>query len=141
VRGATKIYRRECWAGIGGLEHAPGWDIIDEVKANMLGWRTESLADLPVVHHRLTGTAESKWRDAVKNGKAYHFAGYHPLFMAVKCIYRAASKPYIILSLGMAYGFIVAYLKGVPRVSDRALIKYLRREQLRRLCGAETIWK
>ena len=42
VRGATKIYRRACWEAIGGLWRAPGWDTIDEVKANMLGWKTYS---------------------------------------------------------------------------------------------------
>ena len=26
VRGATKIYRRACWDGLGGLLQAPGWD-------------------------------------------------------------------------------------------------------------------
>ncbi len=41
VRGATKIYRRVCWEAIGGFWPAPGWDTIDEVKANMLGWSTK----------------------------------------------------------------------------------------------------
>jgi glycosyltransferase involved in cell wall biosynthesis len=141
VRGATKIYRRGCWRDIGGLERAPGWDIIDEVKANMMGWATESFTDLRVIHHRPTGTAESSWRDAVKNGKGYYFAGYHPLFMAVRCAYRAAHRPYIVGSLGMAYGFVSAFLTRMPQVRNRPLIKYLRRQQLRRLLGAETIWK
>jgi len=40
VRGATKIYRKVCWDAIGGLIKAPGWDAVDEVKANMLGWHS-----------------------------------------------------------------------------------------------------
>ena len=43
VRGATKIYRKECWVAIGGLQRAPGWDTIDELKANMMGWVTLKL--------------------------------------------------------------------------------------------------
>lgn len=141
VRGATKIYRRECWEQIGGLQTAPGWDTIDEVKANMLGWTTETLAALRVIHYRITGTAESKWRDMVKNGRADYFSGYHPLFMAAKCLYRAASRPYLTGAVGMAYGFFSAYIKGLPQVPDRPLIRYLRQQQLRRLLGAETMWK
>lgn len=141
VRGATKIYRRECWEQIGGLRRAPGWDTIDEVKANMLGWTTETLAALQVIHHRFTGTAESKWRDMVKNGRADYFSGYHPLFMAAKCLYRAASKPYFTGALGMAYGFLSAYFRGLPQVPDPPLIRYLRQQQLRRLLGTESIWK
>ena len=30
VRGATKIYKKDCWDAIGGLLHAPGWDTLDE---------------------------------------------------------------------------------------------------------------
>ena len=61
VRGATKIYRRVCWEAIGGFWPAPGWDTIDEVKANMLGWGTRSFDELHLVHHRLTGSADGPW--------------------------------------------------------------------------------
>lgn len=141
VRGATKIYRSDCWAEIGGLWPAPGWDIIDEVKAHMLGWATASFDDIPVIHHRLTGTAESKWRDQIKGGRACYIAGYHPLFMVARCIYRLASKPYVVGTIGMAYGFISGYWTRTKQVDDPTLIRYLRREQLRRLCGSDTIWK
>jgi poly-beta-1,6-N-acetyl-D-glucosamine synthase len=141
VRGATKIYRRACWEQIGGLQPAPGWDTIDEVKANMLGWTTETFPELPVLHYRFTGTAESKWRDMVKNGRADYFSGYHPLFMAAKCVYRIAARPYFAGALGLAYGFLSAYLKRLPQVPDRELIGYLRQQQLRKLRGAATIWK
>jgi poly-beta-1,6-N-acetyl-D-glucosamine synthase len=141
VRGATKIYRRECWEQIGGLQSAPGWDTIDEVKANMLGWTTKTLSELQVIHYRFTGTAESKWRDMVKNGRADYFSGYHPLFMAVKCVYRMAARPYFSGALGLAYGFLSAYLKRLPQVPDRELIGYLRQQQMRKLWGAATIWK
>jgi len=141
VRGATKLYRRECWEAIGGLVTQPGWDIVDETKANMLGWKSESFADLRAIHHRFTGTAESKWMDQVKNGRAYYVAGYHPLFMAAKCVFRLTARPYVTGALGMAYGFLSSYVKRSPQVGDRTLIQYVRRQQLRRLWGAETIWK
>ncbi len=141
VRGATKIYKRNCWAAIGGLWPGPGWDTIDEVKANMLGWLTESFTDVHVLHHRFTGTAESRWRDMVKNGKADYVAGYHPLFMIAKCVRRLVQKPYVIASIGMAFGFLAGYFQGIPQVSDRAMIEYLRRQQLGRLFGGETIWR
>jgi glycosyltransferase involved in cell wall biosynthesis len=140
VRGATKVYRRECWEQIEGLVTAPGWDIVDETRASMLGWTTTSFDDLQLIHHRVTGTAESKWRDQIKNGRAYYVAGYHPLFMAAKCIYRLTSKPYVLGSTAMAAGFISGYISGLPRASDQ-LIRFVRRQQLLRLCGGSTIWK
>lgn len=141
VRGATKVYRRACWEAIGGLTKAPGWDIVDEVKASMLDWRTETFKDLLLHHHRVTGTAESPWRDAVKNGRACYFAGYHPVFMAARCVFRLARKPYLLGSLGGAWGFLRGYLECAPHVDDPELIRYLRRAQMARLWGRETIWR
>src|ERR1700685_310676 len=141
VRGATKIYRRACWEGIGGLVQAPGWDSIDEVKANMLGWKSYSFDGLRVVHHRLTGSAEGVVRDSMKHGVACYVSGYHPLFVAASCFYRLIQRPYLVGSVAMCFGFLKGYFTGMPRVDDPPLIKYLRTQQLRRLCGLETIWK
>jgi hypothetical protein len=141
VRGATKIYRKACWEDIGGFWPAPGWDTLDEVKANMKGWTTRSFPDLHLQHHRPTGAADGSWRNLVKNGKSDYISGYHPLFMFAKCVRRLVQLPYITGSVGLAYGFISAYLKRVPQVDDPQLIKYLRREQLARLRGGQTIWQ
>jgi len=141
VRGATKIYRRECWDAIGGFWPAPGWDTLDEVKAQMLGWSTRTLPDLQVLHHRPTGKDDGTWGSGFKNGRANYICGYHPLFMVLKCGRRVAMKPYLIQSLSLFCGFISGYLKRIPQVDDRATIKYLRRQQLARLMGRETIWQ
>jgi poly-beta-1,6-N-acetyl-D-glucosamine synthase len=141
VRGATKIYRRACWEAIGGLLKAPGWDSIDEVKANMLGWRSYSFEELRVVHHRFTGSADGLLRDRVKHGVACYVSVYHPLFVAASCFYRLRQQPYVIGSAAICYGFLKAYFTHIPRVDDPQMIKYLRAQQLRRLCGLETIWK
>ena len=141
VRGATKIYRRACWEAIGGLFQAPGWDTIDEVKANMLGWKSHSFSDLHVIHHRLTGTAEGLLRDRIKHGLACYVSGYHPLFLAASCVSRLIRKPYIAGSAAIGYGFLKGYWTRAPRVNDTQLIRYLRTQQLRRLCGQDTIWR
>ena len=141
VRGATKIYRRECWEAIGGFWPAPGWDTLDEVKANMLGWTTRSFPDLHLQHHRYTGAADGVWGGLVKNGRANYICGYHPLFMLAKCFSRLPRKPYVIGSLALFYGFISGYFKRVPQVTDHQTIGFLRRQQIGRLCGRETIWR
>ncbi len=141
VRGATKIYRKACWEAIGRLWTAAGWDTIDEVKANMLGWQTRTFEDLRVLHHRPTGAADGKMRDRVKHGMACYVSGYHPLFVAASCMYRLVQKPYVIGSAAICYGYLKGYLMHMPRVNDSHLIDYLRVQQLRRLCGLDTIWK
>lgn len=141
VRGATKIYRRGCWEAIGGLWPAPGWDTIDEVKANMLGWTTRSFGALHLIHHRLTGSADGRWGGLIKNGRANYISGYHPLFIMAKCAVWVARKGDIRSSLALLYGFVSGYLKKIPRVNDPVLIAYMRQQQLNRLLGRNTIWK
>jgi len=141
VRGATKIYRRACWDAIGGLLKVPGWDTVDEAKANMLGWKTRAFQDLKVLHHRPTGAADGAWKNSVKDGRADYISGYHPLFMFLKCVKRLVQEPYLVGSCGLLYGFIGGYLKGTPQVDDRALIHYVRTQQLRRLLLLDSIWK
>lgn len=141
VRGATKIYRRDCWNGIGGLLTAPGWDTLDEMKANSLGWTTRSFPNLHLVHQRVTGAADGLWPTLVKYGRANYICGYHPLFMTGKCIARLAKRPYVVGSIGLMYGFISGYLLNVPQVDDHAAVKYLRHQQINRLFGGETMWK
>ncbi len=141
VRGATKIYRRQCWNEIGGLWPAPGWDTIDEVKANMLGWKTYAFTDLLLVHHRFTGSEEGLLRDRIKHGVACYISGYQPLFVLASCVKRLAQKPYVLGSGALLYGFLKGYLSRPPRVEDRSYIRYIRSQQMRRLCGMQTIWK
>jgi glycosyltransferase involved in cell wall biosynthesis len=141
VRGATKIYRRACWEAIGGLWPAPGWDTIDEVKANQLGWKTYAFANLQLYHYRVTGSADGLLRDRQKHGLVCYISGYHPLFVAASCLRRIAQKPYMLGAGAMLYGYLKAYLTHTPRMNDPSYVAYIRSQQLRRLCGMQTIWK
>jgi poly-beta-1,6-N-acetyl-D-glucosamine synthase len=141
VRGATKIYRSACWKMIGGLWPATGWDTIDEVKANMLGWKTYSFSDLHLHHHRVTGTADGLVRDRMKHGQICYVSGYHPLFVLASCLYRVAQKPYLIGSMAVLYGYLKANLTHPPRVEDPSYVTYIRAQQVRRLFGMQTIWR
>jgi len=140
VRGATKIYRHTCWDAIGGLIPAPGWDTIDELKANMLGWSTRSFPDVPLCHHRHTGTVDGTWKNLVKFGLANYVTAYHPLFMAAKCTQRMLRPPYLVGAVALAYGFGKGYVSRRTRIVDKALISYIRRQQMNRLFHRPSIW-
>lgn len=141
VRGATKIYRAACWRDIDHLIVAPGWDTLDEVKANMHGWHTESFDDLRCVQLKTTGSADGAWKNSVKNGLANYIAGYHPLFMLMKCVRRITQFPWVISSIGYGWGFCSGYLKKIPKVDEPDLIRYLRKEQVKKLMLKKSIWE
>jgi glycosyltransferase involved in cell wall biosynthesis len=140
VRGATKIYRRSCWEKICPLVKAPGWDTIDEIKANYYNWTTRTFPDLELIQHKFTGGADGKWRNWFKNGRANYITGYHPAFMLAKCIKRAFGKTIIVESLALFAGFISGYLKGIPQALDEDTRNYLRRQQIQRLLMKHSIY-
>lgn len=140
VRGATKIYRRACWEQISPLVKAPGWDTIDEVKANMLGWTTRTFQDVKLVQHKKTGSADGAWRNWIKNGLANYVTGYHPVFMLLKCCKRLFQPPYIVGAAGLLTGYLSGYIYRIDQTPDRALIGYVRRQQLRKLLGQTSFW-
>ena len=141
IRGAAKMYSKECWTALKGMYAINGWDTLDEVKANMLGWKTRTFTNLKIIQLRPTGRAVGGWKNAVKNGLGAYTAGYHPLYMTLKCVRRLFHKPYLIESAGLLYGFLKGYLTRKPRVDDTSLIRYLRRQQINRLLLRPTIWK
>jgi len=140
VRGATKIYRRGCWEQIGGMLRGAGWDTLDEVKANMLGWSTRTFSNLKVAHHRATGSANGVWQNAVKVGAWSYISGYHPLYVLARCGRWSLEKPYIVGAVGLFYGYFNGYFRRTPR-ADKQLIRYVRSQQVRRLSFRPTIWK
>ncbi len=139
VRGATKIYRRECWKAIGELIQAPGWDTLDEIKANMSGWKTGTFGGLKLHQHRQTGAADGRWKNWVKNGLANYIAGYHPVFMLAKCVRRAIRTHSVTVTAGLGWGFLTGYLKRMPQAEPK-LVRYVRREQVKRLLLKPSLW-
>jgi biofilm PGA synthesis N-glycosyltransferase PgaC len=139
VRGPMKIYRRQCFEDIGGLIQAPGWDTVDQLTANMLGWKTRTFPDIALIHHRPTGGAYGSWNDWVKNGLANYITGYQPVFMACKCLRRALRRPHL-AGLALWVGFMKGYFRHIPQVGNPDMIRYVRNQQIRALLFRKSLW-
>ena len=140
VRGATKIYQRRCWESIGGLIAAPGWDSLDELKANQLGWETKTFKNLMLIHYRYTGAADGVLNNLIKFGLANYIAGYSPIFMVAKCFKHLYYKPLFIGALALFFGFVKGYIGKTKKINDPGLIEFVRKQQKRCLMGKESIW-
>ena len=140
VRGAVKMYRQACWKHIGGLLPLPGWDTVDELMANLLGWHTRTFVELKVEQLKGTGSADGRWRNGMKNGLANYVACYHPLFMLAKCISRALRYPWLIGGLALGWGYLSGYLHRWPREDNPAFRRYVRQQQWNYLRGRPSLW-
>ena len=131
--GATKVYRRECFADIGGLVPNMGWDGIDEVKARMQGWEAWPLRELIVTHHRPEGAASGLLASGVERGKGSYFMGYHPVFMMARVLRRILRPRFFTDGIGMFVGYFSSLARHDERIADPQFIRFLRQQQLRKL--------
>jgi cellulose synthase/poly-beta-1,6-N-acetylglucosamine synthase-like glycosyltransferase len=139
VWGAARAYRRECLEDVRPLEQRMGWDGIDEMKANVRGWRTATLPELTFRHHRPEGG-----RDRIRSatwalrGAQARYMGYRPTYLVLRAVHHMPRDPAALL---MIWGFFAAGARREPTCADEEARSYLRDHQrLRNLKarGAET---
>jgi len=136
---AIQVFRRDCFAEIGGfipLRYG-GEDTCACAMARMHGWKTWSFPDIKVVHRRPTGTgnARSVLHARYVNGLGEYGMASHPLFVFFKCLRRCVrEQPYGLSGIARACGFIAGYAKREPRLLPAEVRRFVRREQLARIC-------
>ncbi|MGD0792496.1 MAG: glycosyltransferase family A protein [Terriglobales bacterium] len=133
VRGAVKMYRRQCFEQIGGLATQIGWDTIDEVYAWTKGWKTRSFFQYRVSHRRPTGFGLCTSRIYFERGKAEYFSWSSPLFVLIKTAKIALGEIAPLKALRFLAGFICGYLAQERRIQDPLFVKTRRDQQRHRL--------
>ena len=127
VWGATRAYRWECLQQVLPLEERLGWDGIDEFKAKALGWKTETLKDLPFRHHRREGERDGgQFRARAAQGRSARYMGYRPWYLVLRALHNARRDR---AALGLVWGYAAAALSRDGRMPDPAARAYLRRQQ------------
>jgi poly-beta-1,6-N-acetyl-D-glucosamine synthase len=133
VRGAGRVYRKECWQDIGGVINNLGWDVVDEYKARMLGWETFSFEKIKMIHYVKTFTKGGLYQGFMRSGRMEYLVGTHPLFFLIKVVGKIRIKPIMFGRLALLLGYLISFLKDENRVAEPKLVLYLRKEQLKRL--------
>jgi glycosyltransferase involved in cell wall biosynthesis len=128
VRGALKLYSRECFEAIGGIHEMLGWDGIDEVLARMAGYETRSLPDLVARHHRPLASAQGRLRGHMRTGRCMYIEGYPPMWITARSIKTATSRPYVASGLAHLAGYMHAAVRRVPRFDTDGYRQHLHRE-------------
>jgi hypothetical protein len=126
--GASKVVRAKCFDEIGGFTLGRGWDTIDEIRAQMAGWKTQQFQDIAFRHLKREGSAAGSLRTNMMWGEIYYLTGGGIGFFVLKCIYRSLrGRPFGIAGLFMLVGFVRFVLRGAQRmVSDKERIFYRR---------------
>jgi len=138
VRGPVQMFRRACFQDIGGYLPLPhgGIDCVAEIMARMHGWNVRTFPELTAFHHRTTGTeTQGYMRARFKLGLQNYATGYHPLFMLARTFARVAERPYMAGAAALLAGYVSGALRREPRQVPPDVVRFLRREQMKRLFG------
>ncbi len=139
--GPSKIYSRECFQAIGGIEGEQGWDTVDEMRALMLGFETRGFRHVRTYHHRPMQSASGNWRGQMHRGEAAYNAGYSPMFMLARSLRHLFTKPWMMGGALMLIGYLRPWLRRRPMLADPELVRFTRAQQRRRLMFAKTLWR
>ena len=129
VRGATKIYRYDCYEDIGGVRSVFGWDVIDEMLARASGWHVKSFDHVHLIHLRRTASRDGRFAGWARNGYMAYYIGMSPLRMLLRVFYRLFMAGDVVQSLGLAYGYFCNFLRNSQQLPDPEIHKIVRRYQ------------
>jgi glycosyltransferase involved in cell wall biosynthesis len=136
VHGALKCYTRECWDAIGGVQELLGWDTIDETYARMCGFKTRNYLDIIAIHLRPHASADGTLRGRARHGQCAYVAHFPPVWIALRSLKIARSRPIGISGLAFFYGYARSWARHVPQVPDREFRRYARWELRQRMLNA-----
>jgi poly-beta-1,6-N-acetyl-D-glucosamine synthase len=132
--GASKIVRRQCFEDIQGFPLDPGWDTIDEIRAQVRGWNTRHFAEIPFRHLRSEGSANGPLSTNRLHGKIYYLSGGSLLFFGLKWMHRLVfGQPFVLGALAMLWGYLAPLLSRQQRLVSEAEARLYRRVQNRRI--------
>ncbi len=136
VPGPCQLFRRQCFEAIGGYKPSRhgGVDLLATLEARMNGWETRAYSDRLLIHHRQQGTVGAHpFLVEFQNGcKDYMFGG-HPLWEICRAGYQLTRKPHIIGGCLILGGYLAALVTRQEKVFGRDIIRFRRREQMKRL--------
>jgi len=125
-RGASRAYRWALLDDVFALEPEMGWDGIDEVMAELRGYRTAGFTDFGFRHHRKVGEREGRLRAGAALGRQAWYMGYRPSYLFLRAIYRAREN---FASLAMVWGYAWAAASGAPQCPNPTVTARVRAGQ------------
>jgi poly-beta-1,6-N-acetyl-D-glucosamine synthase len=136
VRGALKLYSRECFEAIGGIQERLGWDTIDETYARMRGFETRSLPEPEARHHRPVATRGGALRGRARHGQCAYILRYGFWWVALRSLKVAMLRPRGLSGLAFLYGYLRAAARRQDRVEDESYRRFVAGELRERVRAA-----
>ncbi|MFC0876125.1 glycosyltransferase family A protein [Saccharicrinis sp. FJH2] len=131
--GAMKVYRKECFEQIGGIQPIYGWDGLDEYLAMYYGWKTRTFFNLHVNHlGKKRALAREGQKDLFyKKGESYYKRGYPVEFLILKVLKLSLKNR--IFGMALYKGYLNSKVSGNMQLVDKNQKKFIRKIQYMRV--------
>jgi glycosyltransferase involved in cell wall biosynthesis len=134
VRGGIKSYTKQCFAAIGGLKNAIGWDTVDELLAQYHGFELYTDESLTVKNLRPVGMAYSK-KAKLLQGEAMYRMRYGFWISVIASLKMAAKKRTASVFTDNLKGYFNSKRARIPflvTVDEGEFIRKLRWQNIRK---------
>lgn len=136
VSGACQLFRRQCFAAIGGYTplRVGGIDLAAVLNARMKGWKTRTFTEKTCKHHKKTQSGKHATIMATfRSGYHDYLMGSHPVWQIFRSVYQMSKKPFVLSGLMLLMGYFWAMIKRVDRTVSHEIVVFRGKEQMRRL--------
>lgn len=135
VSGACQLFRRECFADIGGyIPLKRCIDLVAVTTARMRGWKTRTFVEKVSQHHRKMGSGNhDKAMQVYSSGYYDYVFGVHPVWQVVRSVYMMRSKPYVLNGCRLFAGYFWAVATRAKVPVSREFVAFRHQEQMHRL--------
>jgi glycosyltransferase involved in cell wall biosynthesis len=137
-RGASRAYRWALRDDVFALEPELGWDGVDEVMAELRGYRTAGFVDFGFRHHRKVGEREGRLKAGSALGRQAWYMGYRPSYLMLRALYRARENA---ASIAMVWGYAAAAFGGLPQCPHPTVVDRVREGQRLRVVLRRGGWR
>jgi len=132
--GASKVVKRECYEKIGGFIPKKGWDTLDEIRAELNGWKIGHFEDIQFKHLKPEGIMMGRLSTHYFHGEIYYQTGGGILFLLAKSIHRMFSaKPLFISGMAVIAGYLMSVITCKRRLVNQVEARFYRNQLNKRL--------
>ena len=114
-----------------------GWDGVDEVIAELRGYRTAGFTDFGFRHHRKVGGAGRAIRAGSALGRQAWYMGYRPSYVFLRAVYRGREN---LASVAMVWGYAWSAASGAPQCPNATVTRRVREGQRLRIVMRRGGW-
>ena len=135
------MMRVECYREIGGFVQSPGWDTVDEIRAQVRGWRTRHFEEIRFHHLKREGSGIGLLATSVMHGRVYYLTGGSKIFLFLKVLHRIISeRPYLLSGVALLWGYLKAMFSGQRKLVTSEEARFYARRLNRRILASSHVF-